>query len=82
MATNDKRDEYSAMVIEALPNTQFRVHVDGTPEDQLRIVYLAGKLKRNFIKVLVGDRVKVYLPTKDGIGRLTFRPRQEHGDAA
>lgn len=75
MTAHDRENEKWADVIEALPNTQFRVHLDGDAPERLRLAYLAGKLKKNFIKVLIGDRVKVFCPDRDGICRLTFRPK-------
>jgi translation initiation factor IF-1 len=52
-------------VVEALPNTMFRVNclIDGG--EKLVIAYLAGKMKLHRIRVLVGDSVEVLL---DGFG--------------
>lgn len=75
MSKQDRDSEKWADVIEALPNTQFRVHLDGDAPEKLRLAYLAGRLKMNFIKVLIGDRVKVFCPDLNGICRLTFRPK-------
>ncbi len=57
-------------VIEALPNTMFRVEFeDGTTQ----IVYLAGKMRLHRIKVLVGDKVTIKLDSYGGRGRVVKR---------
>ncbi len=58
-------------VTEALPNTLFRVMLDGTSDDKL--AYLSGKMRMHRIKVLVGDRVVVILDPYGGKGRITKR---------
>jgi translation initiation factor IF-1 len=56
-------------VIEALPNTLFRVECEG----QELIAYLAGKMRMFRIKVLVGDKVEILLDPYGGKGRITRR---------
>tara|TARA_B100000745_G_scaffold227897_1_gene152603 strand:- start:256 stop:474 length:219 start_codon:yes stop_codon:yes gene_type:complete len=58
-------------VEEALPNALFRVLVDDTDEPQ--IAYLAGKMRRFRIRVLVGDRVAIVPDPYGGKGRITKR---------
>lgn len=58
-------------VEEALPNALFRVLVDDTDEPQ--IAYLAGKMRRFRIRVLVGDRVAIVPEPYGGKGRITKR---------
>lgn len=58
-------------VEEALPNALFRVLVDDTDEPQ--IAYLAGKMRRYRIRVLVGDRVAIVPEPYGGKGRITKR---------
>ena len=58
-------------VEEALPNALFRVLVDETDEPQ--IAYLAGKMRRYRIRVLVGDRVAIVPEPYGGKGRITKR---------
>ena len=70
-------------VTEALPNTMFRVVIegfqaDGTPleeeaESTEMICTLAGKMRRYRIRVLVGDKVKVQLDKYGGKGRIITR---------
>ncbi len=64
-------------VIEALPNTTFRVEFpDASSEGSIRkmIVYLGGKMKFNRIRILVGDRVEIQLDDINGEkGRIIRR---------
>lgn len=65
--------EVQAKVIEALPNTTFRVELENGHE---AIAYLAGKMKMHNIKVLLGDEVTVKLSPYDLTrGRIVFRKR-------
>ena len=58
-------------VVEALPNTMFRVELDTGQEV---LAYLCGKMRRYYIKVLLGDRVKVEMTPYDLTkGRINFR---------
>ena len=58
-------------VEEALPNTLFRVKLDGT--DDLILAYLAGKMRKFRIKVLVGDKVGMVIDPYGGKARITKR---------
>jgi translation initiation factor IF-1 len=58
-------------VEEALPNALFRVVLDGTNEKQ--IAYLAGKMRKFRIRVLVGDKVAIVADPYGGKGRITKR---------
>ena len=58
-------------VVEALPNTQFRVELDNGHEV---LAYLSGKMRRYYIRVLLGDRVRVELSAYDlSRGRIVYR---------
>ena len=63
--------EKIGQVIEALPNTLFRVKMD---DQKVILCHLSGKMRIHYIKILPGDMVKVevtpYDPTK---GRITYR---------
>ena len=61
----------TGIVIEALPNTLFRVKLDGTGVEQL--TYLAGKMRMNRIKVLIGDKVIMELEPYGGKARIIKR---------
>lgn len=60
-----------ATVEEALPNALFRVVIDDTNEKQ--IAYLAGKMRKFRIRVLVGDKVAIVQDPYGGKGRITKR---------
>src|SRR4051794_35764568 len=65
--------EVEGRVKEALANTQFRVELDmgGTV-----IAHIAGKMRKHFIRIIPGDRVKVEISPYDLTrGRITFRAR-------
>ena len=58
------------IVIEALPNTLFRVEFE---DKTVVISYLSGKMRIHRIKVLVGDKVEVLLDPYGGKGRIIRR---------
>ena len=58
-------------IVEAMPNTLFRVDLDS---GQRIIASVAGKMRRNFIRILPGDRVRVEMTKYDKErGRIVFR---------
>lgn len=60
-------------VVEALPNTTFRVE---TTEGSEILCHLAGKMRLHYIKVMPGDKVKVELSDYDETrGRIVFRDK-------
>ncbi len=58
-------------VVEALPDTLFRVVPEGT--DAPVLAYLAGKMKMHRIRVLVGDRVEIVQDPYGGRARIVRR---------
>ena len=64
-------------VQETLPNTMFRVQLDPEKEQETGAIILAtvsGKMRRYFIKILPGDRVKIeFSPTDLTRGRIVYR---------
>lgn len=60
-----------AVVIEALPNTFFKIKRDDTGEEML--AYLSGKMRLHRIRVLIGDKVYVELDQYGGKGRIVKR---------
>lgn len=63
--------ELEGEVIEALPNTMFRVRLDN---DHEVLAHISGKMRMNYIRILPGDRVKVELSPYDlNRGRITYR---------
>jgi translation initiation factor IF-1 len=59
------------IVVESLPNTLFRVKLDG--KDDVILAYLAGKMRMNRIRVLIGDKVELELDPYGGRARITRR---------
>jgi translation initiation factor IF-1 len=59
------------VVTEALPNTLFRVKLDG--KEEIILAYLAGKMRMNRIRVLIGDRVELQLDPYGGRARIIRR---------
>lgn len=60
-------------VIEVLPNTMFRVRLDN---EHVVIAHISGRMRKNYIRIINGDRVKVELTPYDlSKGRITFRDR-------
>ena len=59
-------------VVEALPNTLFRVQVEGE-EGKVILAYLGGKMRLNRIRVLIGDKVIVEMDQYGGKGRIIRR---------
>ena len=67
---NQQKEKVNGLVIEALPDTTFRVKLDDGKEI---LAYLAGRLRMNYIKVMIGDKVTLEL-SPDGVrGRITRR---------
>lgn len=63
--------EAEGTVIEILPNTNFKVELTNK---RVIIAYLSGKLRKNYIKILEGDAVKVELSPYDLTkGRIVWR---------
>jgi translation initiation factor IF-1 len=69
--------EVNAVVIESLPNAMFRCAIDDAPETQAPVLAtISGKIRKNFVKILVGDKVLIELSPYDLTrGRITFRFR-------
>ena len=69
-AQDTPSNKVTGVVTEALPNTEFKVQLEG---DKIIHTYLSGKMKLNRIRVLVGDKVEIELNPYDGKSRLTRR---------
>ncbi len=70
-AEKRQRLEVTGTVVEALPNAMFRVELDA---GQRVLAYLSGRMRRYYIRVLLGDRVKVELSPYDlEKGRIVYR---------
>lgn len=61
-------------VLENLPNTLFRVKLSKAYNDRVILCYLSGKMRKNYIKILPGDRVRLEMSPYDlEKGRIIFR---------
>lgn len=61
-------------VVENLPNTLFRVKLDKEFNERIILCYLSGKMRKNYIKILPGDRVRIEMSSYDlDKGRITYR---------
>lgn len=70
--------ELEGTVTENLRNTQFRVKLDNGHEI---IAHISGRMRKNYIRILMGDRVTVQLTPYDlSKGRITFRNRDTSRD--
>ncbi len=66
--------EMSGVIIETLPNTMFRVELE---KGHVVTAHISGKMRKNYIRILTGDKVKVELTPYDLTkGRITFRERE------
>jgi translation initiation factor IF-1 len=79
MPKDDDKLVVEGTVIEALPGTQFKVRLESGHEV---LAYLSGKMRKFYIRILLGDRVKVEMSPYDlSRGRITFRHRKLAGPA-
>jgi len=71
--------EVEGEVTECLPNAMFRVKLDNGMEI---LAYLAGKMRRYYIRILLGDRVRVEMSPYDLTrGRIVYRQKKSHEPA-
>ena len=62
------------VVVKALPNAMFRVQLDSGPEV---LAHISGKMRKYYIRILLGDRVLVELTPYDPTrGRILYRYRK------
>lgn len=62
-------------VVEALPNTQFRVELEN---GHSIIAHISGRMRKNYIRLVPGDRVEVEMTPYDLTkGRIVFRLKEE-----
>ena len=70
--------EMQGVVNDVLPDTRFRVTLENGHE---LIAYTSGKMKKNHIRILVGDKVTLELSPYDlNKGRITFRHIEARGN--
>ena len=72
MAKEDKI-EMEGEIIDTLPNTTFRVQLEN---GHVVTAHISGKMRKNYIRILTGDKVRVELTPYDLTkGRITYRER-------
>jgi|TARA_R110000744_G_scaffold127436_1_gene234240 translation initiation factor IF-1 len=65
--------EMEGTIIDTLPNTMFRVELEN---GHVVIAHISGKMRKNYIRILTGDKVKVELTPYDlSKGRIVYRAR-------
>ena len=65
--------EMEGTVVDTLPNTMFRVQLDN---GHVVTAHISGRMRKNYIRILTGDRVRVELTPYDlSKGRITYRER-------
>ncbi|ACH93124.1 Bacterial Protein Translation Initiation Factor 1 (IF-1) [Borrelia duttonii CR2A] len=73
MNTKEEAIETEGIVKESLPNTMFRVELKN---GHLVLAHLSGKMRKHFIKIVPGDKVKVELSPYDLTkGRIVYREK-------
>ncbi len=77
MSKKEDKIEVEGTVVEALPNTQFMVELDN---GHRVLSYLSGKMRKFYIRIALGDRVKVEMSMYDpSRGRIVYRHRDQGG---
>ncbi|CEI58743.1 translation initiation factor IF-1 [Candidatus Portiera aleyrodidarum] len=65
--------EMEGLIIETLPNTMFRVKLE---TGHIILAHISGKIRKNYIRILTGDKVKIELTPYDLTkGRIIYRSR-------
>ena len=71
MASQKEVIKLTGNVVEALPNTQFRVELEN---GHVIVAHMSGRMRKNYIRLVPGDRVEVELTPYDlSKGRISFR---------
>ena len=79
MGKAEDKLEVEGVIVEALPNTQFLVELEN---GHRVLAYLSGKMRKNYIRILLGDRVRVEMSMYDpSRGRITYRFRDTRRDS-
>ncbi|MCA9951946.1 MAG: translation initiation factor IF-1 [Anaerolineales bacterium] len=74
MGNKEEKLEVEGTVVELLPNTQFKVELDNGHKV---LAYLSGRMRKYYIRILLGDRVRVEMTPYDlDRGRITYRYRK------
>ncbi len=74
MAKEEEKIQVDGTIIEALPGTQFRVKLDN---GVVVLAYLSGRMRKYYIRILLGDRVRVEMSPYDLTrGRIVYRQKK------
>jgi translation initiation factor IF-1 len=80
MADSKDKLVIEGTVVESLPNTTFRIQLDNGHE---MLAYLSGKMRKYYIRVLLGDRVRVEMSPYDlERGRIIYRFKKSPAEEA
>jgi translation initiation factor IF-1 len=78
MTKEEDKIQVEGVVVEALPGTQFKVRLDN---DHEVLAYLSGKMRKYYIRILLGDRVRVEISPYDlSRGRIVYRQKKRVGE--
>jgi translation initiation factor IF-1 len=78
MAKEEDKIQVEGTVVEALPATQFKVRLENGHEI---LAYLSGKMRKYYIRILLGDKVRVEMSPYDLTrGRIVYR-HKKHSEA-
>jgi len=78
--TKEALIEFDGTVVEVLPDSRYRVKLDNGHET---MAYVAGRVKKNRIRIIAGDRVMLEMTPYDlSKSRITFRHRDERATPA
>jgi translation initiation factor IF-1 len=65
--------EMEGTIVDTLPNTMFRVELDN---GHVIVAHISGKMRKNYIRILTGDKVKVEMTPYDlSKGRIVYRAK-------
>jgi translation initiation factor IF-1 len=74
MVKEEEKIQVEGTVIEALPGTQFKVRLENNHEV---LAYLSGKMRKYYIRILLGDKVRVEMSPYDLTrGRIVYRHKK------
>ena len=74
MAKEEDKIQVEGTIVEALPSTQFRVRLDN---GHVVLAYLSGRMRKYYIRILLGDRVRVEMSPYDLTrGRIVYRSKK------
>lgn len=66
--------EFDGIVTEVLPNAMFRVTIELNDSEHVILAHTSGKMRKNRIRILIGDKVKVEMTPYDLTkGRIKHR---------